>query len=446
MSFWTKPVRELTYAEIVAFCQQGEHENETLEYRGVQTDVNEPRLYRTAAAMSNWWGGRILLGVDAKDGVPTLPIKGFKRKPNLEESIYQACRARENVYPPLVTMEVGVIDISASEHPEGRSGRVLVAVDVHESPHVPHRTDRDTRLYVRGQGLNDARDRDDEYTRFADSRDEHWLLSKRVAALGTREAHISTLSGLVPGRVARWIPKELDDVCCPRGCVWAIPAFPTQPIAKRGELMSLADRSQLYVAQWPPNLFGLAPGASSVEYVGFRRQSRGVIREVLGTKDTGQKQYFALGVNLVGMVFTAWSLQPDARGREGDTAWFETTLAEEMTALLLIYALRVYRRAGYRGLVQVGFRVDEARGLRPQIGRVCESNDKHVCLERAFVAEHEDLVERLYENRLEVLQGLNLEWQWAFDWVDPKWRAGFESEVMAKLPWDDLDRDFPASG
>lgn len=443
MSFWAKSVRELTYGDVMEFCAAGEHENETLEYRGVQTDVNEPRLYRTVAAMANWWGGRILLGVDAKDGVPTSPIKGFERKPNLEENIYQICRARENVYPPVITMEVGVIEIPASERPEERSGNVLVAVDVHESPHVPHRTDRDTRLYVRGQGINDNRDRDDEYTRFARSEDAHWLLGKRGAVLADRDAHINTLTRLVPSRVAPWIPAELDDVCCPRGCVWAIPAFPTQPITKREDVMGLAQRSQLHVDVSPTGLFGLPPGASAYYPAApVRRQSRGVLRELLSTKDTGQKQYFALGVNLVGLVFVAWSLQPDATGGEGGTAWFQTRVAEEMTALLLCYALRVYRRAGYRGLVHVGFRVDDARGLRPEIGRVRDNNDNHVCLERAFVAEQEDLVERLCENRLEVLQGLNLEWQWAFDRVDPKWRERFKCEVMARLPWEALDDDF----
>ena len=436
MSFWNKSAKGLTYDDIMEFCSAKEHESEILEYRGVskdmdgrRSDVNEKRLYRTVAAMANWWGGRILLGVDTRDGVP-VSVPGCERKPHLEETIHQVCRARNNIYPPVVNMDVGIVDIPPEKHPEGKDCQAVVVIDVRESPHAPHRTDSDVYLYVRGQGINDKRC-DDDFTKLATSGDEYWLLHRRAAAVQERMAHTETLRSLIPNRMPR-----VQGALWPRACVWAIPAYPVEAIVTREDLPSVLGRSEFPHAEPPSVLFGPPQDA----YLPFRRTSRGLIREIRSP------HYLALGVNLKGLVFAAWSL-PTFQGKAIHA--FEPEFACRAAAMLLCYALRVYRRVAYRGLLQVGLRLDDVYGSVARLGAnslLQGEIDQHRCLERGVLCEHEDIVDRLHADVGGVLDHLSTEWEWAYNFDGTEPVQPVKDDVVKRLPWDKLDVDRDSLG
>src|SRR5687768_3362182 len=99
MSLWTKPIADITFDDIDAFCKTMQPEGARLDYKGISFPSD---LAKTLAAFANTLGGLVLLGVDADKTTnqPIWPaIAGMPTQPGLQERAYQI--AQEAIYPPV---------------------------------------------------------------------------------------------------------------------------------------------------------------------------------------------------------------------------------------------------------------------------------------------------------------------------------------------------------
>src|SRR5215213_5915166 len=98
MSLWHKPLEELDFADVEAFCQQipPPREGHRLDFK-----VSMPtHLERLLSAFANTLGGIVILGVegDARNE-PIWPPRGLPDSPGISEQIQQ--KANQAIYPAL---------------------------------------------------------------------------------------------------------------------------------------------------------------------------------------------------------------------------------------------------------------------------------------------------------------------------------------------------------
>lgn len=85
-SIFGKPLDDLTYDDIVEFCDQQIAESEVLDYKAGFSNME--KITKTLVAMANTSGGYVLIGVDDKDDKPNLPVSG------IDAAKYKDYRAR----------------------------------------------------------------------------------------------------------------------------------------------------------------------------------------------------------------------------------------------------------------------------------------------------------------------------------------------------------------
>jgi len=102
----------LTYDDIVRLVTDRVTESENLEYKSsIKTGED---IARTICAMSNTTGGRIIIGITAKDRGPT-ELNGWVPIKNLDSSITQ--HIREKTKPPTAIGRISVYDIPIPGEP-----------------------------------------------------------------------------------------------------------------------------------------------------------------------------------------------------------------------------------------------------------------------------------------------------------------------------------------
>jgi hypothetical protein len=136
MNLWTKPVDQITFDDVDAFCQTNLPESLRLDYK-----VDGPsKLEKTLCAFANTMGGVVLLGV-AEDRATNKPIwppvpgqwSGMPTTKGILEQVQQI--AHDKVVPP-VTVEIGnLLDNVALP------GHSLLVVRVPLSSVAPHSVD-----------------------------------------------------------------------------------------------------------------------------------------------------------------------------------------------------------------------------------------------------------------------------------------------------------------
>lgn len=66
--FFGKPLKEVSYQDVLDFCATKTKENEVLDYK----EDFPTKLQKTIAAFANTYGGIIIIGVGEKDGFPVM--------------------------------------------------------------------------------------------------------------------------------------------------------------------------------------------------------------------------------------------------------------------------------------------------------------------------------------------------------------------------------------
>ena len=124
---FTKPIGEITFEDVKAFCREFP-EGIRVEYkRQIDTKKHVPKI---VSSFANTYGGIFIIGTETNstNNKVKFPIQGISKVPGIEERIIQS--ALMGIYPA-ATPEVISVDIP-------NSNNVIVVVRVDESIQVPH--------------------------------------------------------------------------------------------------------------------------------------------------------------------------------------------------------------------------------------------------------------------------------------------------------------------
>jgi hypothetical protein len=166
MSIFTKPILEISYQDVIAFCQQGIGESVNLDYK---KDFPSSGLEKTISAFANSFGGVILIGVEDEDSKPKPPFEGIEYKDRLEERVWNIIV--DNIYPP-VFPEIRVCPPC--------NNKTFVTIRVPQSNETPHAIYNNTQVYVRTGNRNKPED-------LATVEQIEWLRNRREKSEELRE-------------------------------------------------------------------------------------------------------------------------------------------------------------------------------------------------------------------------------------------------------------------
>jgi len=79
---YTKPINDITFQDVLDFCEQKTPENFRLDYKKVLPS-NE-KLAKLIAAFANTYGGVIVVGINAPKGIPNNPFEGIDYDENMK--------------------------------------------------------------------------------------------------------------------------------------------------------------------------------------------------------------------------------------------------------------------------------------------------------------------------------------------------------------------------
>lgn len=133
---YTKSIQEITWDDVVEFCNQEIPENPTLDYK---KDFPN-NLQKSIASFANTLGGLILIGVDEDtQSKPNLPINGIDNERGLAERVTNIILT--NLTPP-VFPEIKICENSDKS-------RVIVIIRIPQSNQSPHAINKNTQVYIR---------------------------------------------------------------------------------------------------------------------------------------------------------------------------------------------------------------------------------------------------------------------------------------------------------
>jgi schlafen family protein len=172
---FTKPLHEITFADIDAFCRAWP-EGVRVEYKRELVARHIPKV---VSSFANTGGGVWIIGVaTGVDNLPVFPIRGVTREPGLEERITQTCY--QNLYPPLLP-EIKIIDVP------GDPAKVIAVIQVPESVEAPHAVENTTKVYIRTNSTT-------EIIQLAEIDRIEYLLKRRREAELTRDDMLTQLA------------------------------------------------------------------------------------------------------------------------------------------------------------------------------------------------------------------------------------------------------------
>ena len=133
-------LKELTEQRLVEVVTNGREEGQTLEYkRSMPFGTWEERLkvLKAVSAFANAFGGDLVIGVDAADGIPQLPIVGIPVAEIDGFKLAFESVARHSFEPSLPAGTVAFKSISI-----GHNGQAVVVARIARSWQAPHRVGR----------------------------------------------------------------------------------------------------------------------------------------------------------------------------------------------------------------------------------------------------------------------------------------------------------------
>lgn len=164
---YTKQIEQITWEDILEFCNQKIPEGTTLDYK-----QDFPKnLHKTIAAFANTIGGIILIGIEEDDdNKPILPLKGITFERGLSERVYNIVLT--NVTPPTFP------EINVCKNSEG--DKAIIVIRVHQSHQTPHAINDNTQVYLRTGNRNN-------FEVLAKIDEVFWLNNHRQKSLELRE-------------------------------------------------------------------------------------------------------------------------------------------------------------------------------------------------------------------------------------------------------------------
>jgi hypothetical protein len=134
-----KPIPDLEYQDIEKFCERFT-ENIRVEYKSTFDQNVRKKIPRVVSAFANAYGGALIVGINAINGIPQKPIEGIVfADPEPRLTLQNICR--DNIFPE--------VSVYSSLVPSSVAGKAFLVVEVNESPKAPHAIENSTQVYVR---------------------------------------------------------------------------------------------------------------------------------------------------------------------------------------------------------------------------------------------------------------------------------------------------------
>ena len=137
--FFSKPIHDLTFQDVVDFCRRGLPEGKQLDYK-YMLPKNHEKFAKTIASFANALGGTIIIGVqDDRNDKPRPPFTGISYHEKMRNSIEDIIQ----VYiDPIV-----FVDINICVSPKG--DKMFIVINIPQSNLTPHLVGKSKRAYIR---------------------------------------------------------------------------------------------------------------------------------------------------------------------------------------------------------------------------------------------------------------------------------------------------------
>ncbi len=208
-SILTKPIEEISFDDVVEFCQQGIKEGGILDYK--QKFPKE--LEKSICAFANSYGGIIIIGVRTDDGKPVPPYEGVPYRKGLEETVWQIITTK--IWPPIFP-QIRVCP--------PKNGRTFIVIRVPQSEVTPHAV-LNKWVYVRVGNMTDI----------ATTEKIEWLRNRREKS----EQFRKMLCRRADDRFTNIFKDYLSDLLDFK--ISSIPLYPQRPFVKVEKIEEIAD-------------------------------------------------------------------------------------------------------------------------------------------------------------------------------------------------------------
>ena len=136
---FSKPMHDLTFEDVVAFCKKGLPENKQLDYK-YMLPKNHEKFAKTIASFANAMGGTIIVGVqDDKNDKPAPPFLGIAYHEKVRNSVEDII---QTYIDPIVFVDINICV-------NKRGDRMFVIIDIPQSNLTPHLVGKSKRAYIR---------------------------------------------------------------------------------------------------------------------------------------------------------------------------------------------------------------------------------------------------------------------------------------------------------
>jgi hypothetical protein len=136
---FNKPLQQLTYQDVVSFCERRLPEDKQLDYK-YMIPKNYEKFAKTIASFANALGGTIIIGVqDDKDDKPCPPFTGIPYHEKIRNSVESII---QTYIDPIV-----FVDINVCVSPNRQ--RMFIVINIPQSNLTPHLVGKLKRAYIR---------------------------------------------------------------------------------------------------------------------------------------------------------------------------------------------------------------------------------------------------------------------------------------------------------
>ncbi|WP_428897936.1 Putative DNA-binding domain-containing protein [Parelusimicrobium proximum] len=136
--FFSKPINDITFDDVVRFCETGVPENKQLDYKFFLPKNNE-KFAKTIASFANALGGTIIVGVkDDQNDKPKFPFTGIPYQQKIRNKVEDII---QTYIDPIVFVEINVV--------QNDRGQMFVVINIPQSNLTPHLVGKMKRAYVR---------------------------------------------------------------------------------------------------------------------------------------------------------------------------------------------------------------------------------------------------------------------------------------------------------
>ena len=318
MSIFVKPINEIEFEDVKAFCDEQIEENSRLEYKRTFSSKDENKqIAKEISAFANTHGGIILVGVGEKDRKPKLPIDGIVYAKGFNEKVTSI--ALKNIYPP-VFPEIKVCRFG------NNLKKAVVVIRVQESDETPHTVEETEGIYVRVDSQNEPHR--------APYEEIEWLINRRKKAVENRERLLRRAEERFDNQPTRKNFNAFQSVS-------VIPVFPHAPLVAFEKISDIADQSKV-----------------SVHNCDFPLTSQYKTAHESIVCDSVYESFLNYTeINLFGLIFSKQSLW--GSDNEKKVNLFE---AAHMVEGVLRFSLNFYEKVGYWGLILISLSLEGIKG------------------------------------------------------------------------------------